>query len=262
MEEHHYARVSGVPRVGCKVVHREGNGATDDRSLQIMDTWRRTLRTISLVRGNDGTLTKLPKWASSLRARLAVHDGLGKSDLIFVLAGHPNRKYFGAKVFADGWAPRILMSTGNPSFIADVLGYRAAATQTTAQGGHFFAYFDRENWTVERIPVGWFGTLSEIRELGRWLHQRAFAGEVMIVSVGTHLKRVRLCCRALLPKQCAVRYAAVDGTIQTSTGEEVQPESETTTDIVIEVIKVWVYRVLLLFVRRPGFISRREKEKE
>ena len=56
-----------------------------------------------------------------LRGFLTDVDDLDRSDLIFVLAGRRDRKVHGARLFGDGWAPRLVMSTTNPQYIARVL---------------------------------------------------------------------------------------------------------------------------------------------
>lgn len=127
--------------------------------------------------------------ADLLRERLVQSDRLEESDAIFVLAGHRNRKVFGARLFRDGWASNILMSTGNPPYIARVLEVEVEAADTSARAsarlsqiqeasrlpppphGHFFACFSENGWSVESIPIGWLGTLSEIKALADWLRQ-------------------------------------------------------------------------------------------
>jgi uncharacterized SAM-binding protein YcdF (DUF218 family) len=52
------------------------------------------------------------------------------------------------------------------------------------------------------------GTWSEIRALEEWLQARPEIKSVMVVSSGFHLRRLSLCCRALLPGTLSVRFVA------------------------------------------------------
>src|SRR5690349_23947899 len=114
-----------------------------------------------------------------LRGPLVQSDNLKSADLIFVLGGHRTRKVFGALLFFRGWAPRILMSTGDPPFIARILekeattsvpiektvwqAVRACAQLKWPSASQCFAYLDQREWQVEEIPIGLLGTLGEIK---------------------------------------------------------------------------------------------------
>lgn len=201
-----------------------------------------------------------------LRQHLVLTDNLVKGDLIFVLAGHPNRKVFGARLFREGWAPRVLMSTGDPPFIAGLLEnevpphsgnsqvwrqlHDMAARRSFPQG-HYFAYLDGEEWSVTTIPVRWFGTLSEIKALADWLKRRSLLRSVLVVSSGIHLKRVQMCCRRLLPRSCAVRTIAVTVDNADFTSPQVRPERDGLSRVIAEWGKIVLYRVLLVFHQRP-----------
>jgi len=202
-------------------------------------------------------------WCARLRERLILPDALEKADLIFVLAGHRNRKVYGARLFRDGWAPRLVMSTGDPPYIARVLqrevpasilpnaqaeaDLREAAARPSPREGQFFACLDQRGWSVEPIEVGWFGTLSEIKAFASWLQQRTSINSVLVVSMGMHLKRLRMCCGRLLPEGCRVRFIAVTPESADGTPLGGRPPREGPREILLEHAKALLYRVLLLF---------------
>jgi hypothetical protein len=210
----------------------------------------------------------LVEWLESLRAPLLQSDALEKADLIFVLAGHRNRKIYAARLFREGWAPRVLMSTGNPSYIARVLqaelaptnllpeplrtSLQQAAATPSPRKGQFFTFLDREVWSVERIPVGWFGTLSEIQALGRWLQRHPSTRSLLIVSSGLHLRRLRVCCRQLLPPDCKTRFIAVPAEEVNLSMQGRLPEAQGARRILSEWAKLILYRFVLIFQRRSS----------
>src|SRR6266853_816829 len=104
-----------------------------------------------------------------LRERLLRSETLENADLIFVLGGHRNRKVYGARLFGERWAPQILMSTGDPPYIARViqkeLEYTAlvdplvwtriheTASLPSLKEGQFFVGLDSHQWLIEPIRV-------------------------------------------------------------------------------------------------------------
>jgi len=201
-----------------------------------------------------------------LRKRFDQPDGLDKSDLIFVLAGHSNRKVFGAKLFRDGWAPRVLLSTGDPPYIARLLNKEImgdsrrnaqvwtrvleTAKSSSPLEGHYFAGLDDSEWSVEPIPVRFFGTLSEIKALGRWLQRRPAIRSLLIVSSGLHLERVRICCHKLLPPVCRFRLAAVPADIEDLSPNARKREREGFDRVLLECCKIALYRGILAVLRK------------
>lgn len=204
-------------------------------------------------------------WLERLRNGLVQADELQKADLIFVLAGHRNRKVYGARLFRDLWAPSVVMSTGDPPYIAKVLLHEVpksvlpnaqiwsqieqAARLPSPRDEQFFACLTAAGWSVEPIRVEWLGTLSEIKALARWLQRCPATRSLLIVSAGTHLKRLRMCCRRLLPKDCKIRFIAVP---RDDFGPKFggKPPLEGPRQILLECAKVLVYGVLLAFTRQ------------
>ena len=205
-------------------------------------------------------------WLERLRNRLVQADELQKADLIFVLAGHRNRKVYGARLFRDLWAPSIVMSTGDPPYIARVLQsevpgsalrnaetwkqIQEAAKLPSPREGQFFACLNAEGWSVEPIRVGLLGTLSEIKGFADWLRQHPSTRSLLVVSDGTHLMRLRMCCRQLLPKEHEVHFIAVPRESLAGSGLGGMPPKEGPRQILLEWVKVVLYGSLLSFCRR------------
>lgn len=208
----------------------------------------------------------LPRWAEFMRLPLVQADSLANSDLIFVLAGHRNRKVFGVRLLRDGWAPKILLSTGDPPYIARVLEQELQATVWSNQqdwpdvhdvalrpspaAGQFFAFLDNTRWSVQQIPIQGLGTLSEIKALAAWLQQRPAIRSLLVVSAATHLKRAGMCCRRLLPANCRVRLIAVPPQIADGSPLAGRAPREDSRTILLEWGKVILYRAVLAFCSR------------
>jgi hypothetical protein len=153
-----------------------------------------------------------------LRDWLVCSDPLEPADRIFVLAGRRYRKTYGVELLRQGWARGILLST----LSADSLDLsRFAELQVPAwprllelqsrippAGRLFFLDYDGVAWHAEPLAVRPLGTLNEIAHLARWLRLRPEVRSVLIISSGFHLRRVRICCRALLPRDIRFRLAA------------------------------------------------------
>lgn len=209
----------------------------------------------------------LEEFHSRMRQKLVRGDALEKADLIFVLAGHPTRKVYGAELYKQGWANGVLMSTTNPGYIAQVLlnelntGERGSAAileelegasrQPKPKTGHYFAFADAKGWRVEKISAGLFGTMKEVRALGKWLCRNPEVRKVLVVSATTHLRRAKACCVKLLPAGRTVKLIAVSAE---ETKREVTQGGLAFAEIrktAVEWGKLIMYGALLLGVRRP-----------
>lgn len=171
------------------------------------------------------------------------------ADLIFVMAGRRARKIYALELFKQGFAPRLLLSVARFEIrrlgkldLPVPLDLLAIASPVPPPERHFFASFERGRCDVERIPLGTFGTLSEIQALAIWLAPRANIRSLLIISSGTHLRRVRMCCRFLLPRRLELRFVA---------SPAARMEKETEPSIFGELLKLPLYRIVLLG-RRPA----------
>ncbi|HXL22035.1 MAG TPA: hypothetical protein VOA78_06195 [Candidatus Dormibacteraeota bacterium] len=179
-----------------------------------------------------------------------------RSDVVFVLAGEPQRKIHGLELYRAGYAPRILLSVGRfeiRRFAELDLPYPPgsapidllAARPISPRGRHFFVTFSADEVSFEKIAPGWLGTLREIRALAKWCKQRPEITSLIMVSSGYHLRRVRLCCRALLPKAIRVTYAAVPGEAEVPARE-----------FALELLKLPFYGAVLAGVRLARAFAR------
>lgn len=189
------------------------------------------------------------------RGRLVCADPLETSDLIFALAGRQDRKVYALKLFQEGWAERILLSTGrwdirrfadlNLTVWPQLWEMRSS---TPPEKRHFFVSFDGSRWHVERIPIRNFGTLSELQALTCWLQEHPEIRSVLVVSSGPHLRRVRMCCRELLAERVAHRLVAVPADISPATNAS--PRTWEALKLVsFEWFKLLLYRVVLVLHR-------------
>jgi uncharacterized SAM-binding protein YcdF (DUF218 family) len=77
------------------------------------------------------------------------------------------------------------------------------------------------------------GTMTEIEFLGRWLRENAAIKTVRVISSDYHLRRIRLCCRFLLPPEVQLCYQGV---------ADLRAGWRTT---IAERLKFWLYAVVL-----------------
>jgi hypothetical protein len=147
---------------------------------------------------------------------LALSEPADSGAIIFALAGRQSRKQFALELFSRGLAPVLLLSVGRfeirrfaqlrwPTPV-DLL---SIAAPLPAAQRHYFVSLESGQTTVARVERGKLGTLSEIRVLARWLQKRPAINSLLMVSSAPHLRRVRACCRALLPVGIQVHYVAV-----------------------------------------------------
>ena len=146
---------------------------------------------------------------------LAVHDGAASSDLIFVLAGRPERKVYGAQLYHRGFAPRLILSVGRFEVRQTaLLGFqdlhlRELASHTPPAKRHFFINLTPESRSVILPDLRHKGTYGELESLGcQFKSERP--GSLILVSTSIHLRRVRWCCRRIeTMRRWNIRYVPV-----------------------------------------------------
>jgi hypothetical protein len=189
---------------------------------------------------------------------LSPSDSVGSGDLIFALAGRQSRKLYALELFRQGMGNSLLLSVGRfeirrfaqLSWPAEIDLVRVAAP-TPAPMRHYFVSGEAGRSEVELISRGRFGTLSEICALAAWLRRRPQIRSLAIVSSGPHLRRVRACCRALLPEGVQLRFLSTpnDGGL---TRSEWWRDPHSRRLVVKEVGKLFVYRLRLMAARRES----------
>jgi len=198
------------------------------------------------VRSQEQRLGFRERLLSRLRGWLACAGPLQRADRIFVLAGRRDRKAYGVALLQQGWASGIVLSTlsGDSLDLSRFAELHLPAwprllelqSRIPPQGRFFFLDYDGTSWGAECLPVRPLGTLNEIAQLARWLRQHPVVHSVLIVSSAVHLRRIRMCCRALLPASVACSLAAV-------------PAEAGGDGLIAECAKLVLYRIVLAMWR-------------
>ncbi len=139
---------------------------------------------------------------SGLCDYLVLNDLPSQSDLIFVLAGRPERKAYGLKLFQEGIAPRIILSVGRfevrrmDTFGFQDLNMREMVKHMFPADRHFF--IEVSNNSRRAVPAGIkrVGTFGELSALASYLDGQKIQ-TLTVISTSVHLRRVRLCCRKI-----------------------------------------------------------------
>ena len=148
-----------------------------------------------MLRTPSASVEILKSFASSL----ATSDAPASCDLIFVLAGRPERKPYGWRLFQSGLAPRLIFSVGRyevrqtaiePTPIPELLELR---DMTPPEQRHFWADFRQGKRSTSLAGIKMPGTLRELHALTRYLAPD-FPRRIAMVSTAIHLRRVRFCC--------------------------------------------------------------------
>src|SRR6267378_573302 len=181
-----------------------------------------------------------------LLAWLVGADPAVPADAIFVLAGLKARKVFAIQLLEKEFAPRVLFSVGRfevrrfPELgLPPTIDLLQMAQSTPPPQRHFFVLFENQQFTVERIHVRTLGTLSEVDALADWLLAHPEISSLLVVSSGSHLRRLRMCCRRLLRRNVKCSFVA--------TPEESGENGSNRKAILLECFKVSCYLVLLPF---------------
>jgi hypothetical protein len=189
------------------------------------------------------------RWTHDL---LSCSDPLADSDLIFVLSGRKSRKAHALELLRCGRAPKILLSVGRfelrhfPKLDLPVpVDMLKIAASVPPPQRHYFVTFEKQQVQVERIAMRRFGTLSEIEALAIWLDRHPQVTSVLVVSSGFHLRRILICCRALLPRQVVVRLNAVPNEALSEQREQWWRHKESRRMVISELVKIPCYAFLL-----------------
>jgi uncharacterized SAM-binding protein YcdF (DUF218 family) len=199
-----------------------------------------------------------------LRAWLSPTDALRDADLIFVLAGRVYRKDYALELFRQGLAPRIMFSVGrfeirrfSKMALPVPLDLLKPAQELPLPQRHYFVFFEGQEVETQHVLPGRFGTLTEIEALARWLSKRPEIRALLIVSSGTHLRRIRMCCRSLLDPNLKLAFLAAPPTLSESSLPKPVPQHEdnpqpeessgfaTTKKDLMELFKLSIYWILL-----------------
>jgi len=127
------------------------------------------------------------------------------ADLLFVLAGLPERKRYGWELFQRGLASTLLLSVARSEarFIraraglpedGNIIGLLPIRPES---GNHIFLWADAERVHAEVVRLPELNTFGEVWALSE-LIQRCGFRHVLILSTDVHLRRIRYAVRILL----------------------------------------------------------------
>jgi DUF218 domain len=186
-----------------------------------------------------------------LHGWLSPADFARPADLIFVLAGQMSRKHYALQLFREGLAQQLLFSVGrfevrrfSKMALPLQLDLLKLAQDVPPPQRHFFVLFQGGECHVWHVQPRRFGTLTEIASLARWVDANPDVQSVMLISNEAHLRRIRMCCRSLLPHGVEVALIAVPNSFSDSVDQQSSAIQPTGSDL-LEFLKVLVYRVLL-----------------
>lgn len=192
---------------------------------------------------------------------LSPSEPIRPADAVFALAGRESRKRFALELLHCAPAPTLVLSVGRFEIRRfaqlpwpGVINLLEVASRTPPPLRHYFVSFEGGDTQVELIPRGRLGTLTEIRALVRWLERRPQIASLLVISSAPHLRRVRACCRALLPAGLPIHFIAVpnDAPLGRATWWH---ERRARRVVVKEIPKLFVYKLLLWGARLRSFLD-------
>ena len=181
-------------------------------------------------------------------------DSPARADAIFVLAGLKSRKLYAIQLQQQSMAPRVLFSVGRfevrrfPELgLPPTIDLLQIAQSIPPPQRHFFVLFENQEFTVQRIPVRMLGTLSEIDALADWLGTHPQLSSLLVISSGAHLRRLRICCRALLPRNVKTSFLAAPEESAAPDPRNWREGAPTRKMVLTELVKIICYAVFLPF---------------
>lgn len=179
-------------------------------------------------------------------------DPSAKADVIFVLAGLQNRKIHALKLFQQGLASCVLLSVGRFEIrrfvdlgLPQKIDLLKMAQSISPPERHFFVLFTGKEFEVQRMRVGALGTLTEIEALAEWLKAHPEISTLLVVSSGSHLRRLKICCGMLLPADLKIRLLAAPDENSGANIEDLWKDRRARKSMVTELFKIACYGAFL-----------------
>lgn len=173
------------------------------------------------------------------------------ADVLFVLGGADDRKLYAIDLYREGLASKLLFSVArfdirrfSKMALPVPVNLLEMAAPTPAPLRHFFVLFSDGSVEVEYVRPTRMGTLTEVTALARWLERHAEVQSLLLLSNGIHLRRIRMCCRAVLPPKARVRFIASPEPLQKADAGR-RELWHRTRDALLEVAKLTGYWGLL-----------------
>lgn len=183
--------------------------------------------------------------------RLAVCQPVCPADLLFVLAGLPDRKRYGWELFQRGLVPVLLLSVARSEarFLKDRAGVPedggivSLLPIRSEKGNHIFLWVEQGGVRPEVIRLPELNTFGEIAAFAAALRQREIQ-HVLVLSTAVHLRRIRYAVGKLLGSTpVRITYIGVPedlGTCRRHCWWSRRPDARL---VIGECVKLAVYRV-------------------
>jgi hypothetical protein len=192
---------------------------------------------------------------------LTVNGTLAPADLIFVMAGRPERKQYGLELYRAGIAPRLVLSIGRfevsrmHALGLEGIGELLAVRDQTPPGErHFFVTVDSTGTRIEKARLVAWSTYGEVLGLHHWLEKERLL-RVMVVSTDVHLCRAAFTIgRIFRGTKHEFCYAAVPPRLAPVKKEGWWTRPTDLRFVLKEMVKLACYRVIL---SAPGWIFQR-----
>lgn len=174
------------------------------------------------------------------------------SDAIFVLAGRPERKRHGLKLFERGVAPFLILSVARFEWrrfpelgLPDDGGLTRLVEETYYRHRHFFVTVGPEGAYARFVPTRFLGTRREALGLAEEVRAKGYHS-ILVVSTSVHLRRARLALRrAMGGLPVRVAYTAVPENDSGIQRESWWRSAAGWSYVTSELLKLALYRLLL-----------------
>jgi hypothetical protein len=137
---------------------------------------------------------------SQLSDFLAAQDPVAPCDLIFVLAGVMDRKFYALELFRQGMAPRLILSVGRSEVrqTAAILNNGqeliSLRDRTPPDDRHFWVDCGGPEMTISLAQLKRIGTFEELEGIATYLAASNPPASIALVSTSIHLRRIHFCC--------------------------------------------------------------------
>jgi uncharacterized SAM-binding protein YcdF (DUF218 family) len=182
-----------------------------------------------------------------------------EAEVIFVFAGHPERKRYGIELWRRGCAPTLVLSVARFEWrrFAELGlpdgGLIDLVQETRPEERLFFVVLDRAGARAFRVHKSGLGTWSEARALAEYI-ERERIGSVLVVSSAIHLRRAVTTLRGLLRGSQAggVRIDATAVPEHAMARDGWWRTPRTRRAVLWEAVKLFLYRVRLGLMTLSG----------
>jgi hypothetical protein len=130
---------------------------------------------------------------------LVTESPLRSCDVMLVLAGRPERKSYGLKLYQQGVARHLLLSVSRfdvrqtAPLLPEGQELIELRNQTPPHERHFWVEIENGRTMISRASFKGTGTYAELRALAALLAPRSPLS-IGLISTSIHLRRIRFCC--------------------------------------------------------------------